>query len=358
MSGIVMSRRFQNILEVLKDQKIEALLLNSEANVSYAAGFRAPDSYGIATAHGLTLITDFRYTADFTRLAPAHVNVIATHKTFFKTICGLLKKESIKKVGFESRSLSFAECQTLLDLSKKKITWIPLKETLERLRVLKDEEELGYIRKAVRITLKAYAFIEKKIKEGVTELSLAAEIERFIRLQGATSSAFDTIVASGPNSSYPHARISDRTLKKGDTIVMDMGVTVDGYKSDLTRTFFLGRINPVVRRVDAIVRCAQERALRAVKPGASIKSIDLAARNYIEEKGFGKNFGHACGHGVGLEVHEAPFLNKKNNSPLEKGMVFTVEPGIYLPGDFGIRMEEMALVTRDGVEVLSGIVRY
>lgn len=349
-----MNRRFQRILKVLKDQKIDALLLNTEANLSYAAGFQAPDSYGIVTASGLTLITDFRYTADFLKRAQTPVKVVAFKKTFFQTICAILEKDSIKKIGFESRHLSFAECQALHDLSKKKTTWIPLKETLETLREIKDEEELGYIRKAIHITLKAYDFIEKKIKEGLSELSLAAEIERFIRLQGATSNAFDIIVASGPNSSYPHARISNRTLKDGDAIVIDMGVTTNGYRCDLTRTFFLGRINPVVRRVDTIVRHAQERAIRTIKPGVSIKNIDLAARNYIEEKGFGKNFGHALGHGVGLEVHEAPSINKRNNLPLKKGMIFTVEPGIYLPGDFGIRREEMVLVTNDGVEVLSG----
>ncbi|HAJ56232.1 MAG TPA: Xaa-Pro dipeptidase [Candidatus Omnitrophica bacterium] len=358
MNAYNISNRFGRIRQALLLQKIDCFLLSSGANVSYACGFHAPDSYLIASQKGLTIITDFRYAADFRKMAKPPVSVAEINGTVFKTIRGILKKKSLKTVGFESRHLAFAECQALHELSKGKITWIPLKETIEPLREIKEDEELVNIRKAVQITLRAYDFIEKKLKAGMRELRVAAELERFIRLAGATSASFDIIVASGPNSSYPHAQITGRPMKNGEPVIIDMGVTVNGYKSDLTRTFFLGRINPVVRKIDTIVLQAQQMAIKAIKPGVLIRDIDGIARNYIKDKGFGKNFGHSLGHGVGLEVHEAPSINGKNGLRLKKGMVFTVEPGIYIAGSYGVRREEMVLVTSNGVEVLSGISRH
>lgn len=349
-----MSLRLQKILDRIKEEKLDAILLNHTPNVSYAAGFFAPDSYLIASAKGLTVITDSRYTHDFLNQAPPGVRVVELKDNIFATICAVLAKKRLRHVGFESRHMSFAECQKLHELSKKKISWIPLKETIEPIRQIKENKEIAAIRSALRITEKAYDFIEKRLKPGVTELRIAAELERFIRLQGATSSAFDIIVASGPNSSYPHASISQRAMQKGDPVLIDMGVTLDGYKCDLTRTFFLGTIKPVVRRVAAIVKEAQRHAIKAIKPGVPLKDVDAAARNYISSKGFGENFGHALGHGIGLEVHEAPSVNKKNDLPLRTGMVLTIEPGIYVAGSFGIRIEDMVLVTNNGVEVLSG----
>lgn len=346
--------RFGQIQSLLKTQKIDALLLNHRANVSYAVGFNAPDAYALVTPEGIHLITDFRYAADYRRQALAAVTVTQPKKSFFDTIAQIAAKSRIRSLGFESRHLTFAECEILHELFGKKISFIPIKKSIEALREIKRPEELNRIRKALAITLEAYNFIEKKIKPDIAELALAGEIERFIRLKGARSSAFDIIVASGPNASYPHATASQRRLKNGEPVIIDMGVDYEGYKSDLTRTFFLGRIPPIVRKSADIVRLAQKKAIQAIKPGVLLKDIDAAARQFIASKGVGKNFGHALGHGVGLEVHEDPAINKKNDHPAKEGMVFTVEPGIYLEGDFGIRMEEMVAVTRDGVEVLSG----
>lgn len=346
--------RFQNILKVLKAQRLDCLLLSNGPNVSYATGFLAPDSYLIASANNLTLITDFRYSADFRSKARPHIKIVEAQGGTFRTICEILRKNKLTKAGFESRHLSFAECQALLDISKKKVAWIPLEETLEPLRQIKEAAETEQIRKAIQITEKTYDFLQPLLKPGIRELELAAEIERFIRLQGATSAAFDIIVASGPNSSYPHASISPRIIKEGEPVVIDLGVTYNGYKCDLTRTFFLGKINAIVRKADMIVKEAQQRAIKAIKPNVPINLIDGAARNYISLKGFGKNFGHSLGHGIGLEVHEAPSINKRNRLLLKKGMIFTVEPGIYVPGSFGIRWEDMVLVTDNGAEVLSG----
>ncbi len=350
--------RFKKIAGILKTIDLDAVLLNSPQNISYVCGFSAPDSYLLISSKGPVLVTDFRYTADFKKKANSGLKVVEQKNSIFKTISSLVSKGGFKKIGFESRKLTFAECQRLHELSKNKVTWIPLKECIEPFREIKEKEELSDIRLAVKITLGAYEFIRKELKAGIEELRIVAELERYIRYHGAYSGAFDTIVASGPNSSYPHARASDRRIKNGEPVIIDMGVNVNGYNCDLTRTYFLGRINPIVRRLDSIVRKAQELAIRAIKPGVLIKDIDAAARNYIKNKGFGKNFGHSLGHGVGLEVHEAPYINSKNNCLLKEGMVFTVEPGIYMAGSYGIRWEEMVLVTNNGVEVLSGNYRY
>jgi len=349
-----MPERFSKILKVLNKYRLDGLLLNSEPNVSYAAAFHAPDSYVVATRKGLTLITDFRYMADFQKKAGPPLKVLEYKRTLFKTLARQLKKERVRDTGFESRHLSFAECEKLHELLGKGSRFIPLKETLEPSREVKEESELANIKKAIEITRDAYAFIDKTLKPGISELRVSAEIERFIRLKGAQGPAFKIIVASGPNSSYPHAEITDRILKNGDPVIIDMGVEYNGYKCDLTRTFFLGKINPVVRKVRAIVLEAQRRAIKAIRPGIRIKDVDAVARNYIAQKGFAKFFGHALGHGVGLEVHEAPSINRKNDHRIKAGSVFTVEPGIYLAGEFGVRIEDIVLVTQDRAEVLSG----
>ena len=329
-------------------------MLNSAPNVSYAAGFHAPDSYILISAEGITLITDFRYAADFKKQADPCVKIREYKGSVFKAICRGIKDGSIKNLGFESRHLTFAECQVLNELAAKTTKFIPLKETLEPLREIKEKGEVENIKKAIEITLKSFSMIEKMLKPGLRELQVAAEIERFIRLEGATASAFDIIVASGPNSSYPHAGISQRIMRNGEPVVIDMGVEYNGYKSDLTRTFFLGKINPTVERVLNIVRQAQQKAIHAIRPGRVLKDIDGRARNYIIGKGFGKFFGHALGHGIGLEVHESPSINRKNHRLIKKGMIFTIEPGIYVAGEFGIRIEDIVLVTDSAAEVLSG----
>lgn len=347
-----MADRFNKIVETIGPHGIDGLLLNSEANVSYAAGFHAPDSYMVISEKRGTLITDFRYASDFKRLSKPPIEILEYKDSIFKTIAQVLKQENLKKIGFESRHLTFAECEILNKLAPKSARFIPLAQTLEPLREIKEKDEISNIRRAVEITRQALSFIEKKLKSGVTELQIGAEIEHFIRLKGATRSSFDIIVASGPNSSFPHAPISDRIIKNGEPVVIDIGVEYNGYKSDLTRTFFLGKISPIALEVKRIVCEAQKRAIKKIKPGAIIKDIDRAARYYIEGKGFGKNFGHALGHGVGLEVHESPSINKKNNHRVKKGMIFTVEPGIYLSEEFGVRQEEMVLVTDNEAEAL------
>jgi Xaa-Pro aminopeptidase len=200
----------------------------------------------------------------------------------------------------------------------------------------------------------ALEFIKDFISVGRTEIEIAAELERFIRYNGASRSAFDIIVASGQNSSFPHHLTSQKKIKNNEPVLIDIGVDYLGYKSDLTRVFFLGKINSCLKRIYDIVVEAQNRAIKKIKPGVNISSIDAAARQYIAHQGFGSYFGHNLGHGVGIEVHEKPYISDKENGVLVPGMVLTVEPAIYLPNRFGIRVEDEILVTQKRCEVLSG----
>lgn len=347
------SMRVKKTAKLIKDEKLDAFLLSSTANISYVCGFHCPDSFLIAETDQVTIITDSRYTADYTKKAHSLTKVVELKTSIFDTIIRIAKKKNLKKLGFESRHLTFAECEILHKLAGKSIAFIPLKTTLEPLREIKEEGEIELIKKAIQITQKTYGFIQKILRPGLKEIEIAAEIERFVRLQGASKTAFETIVASGPNASFPHARVSERIIKNGDPIIIDIGVEYQGYKCDLTRTFFLGKIKPVVRKAYQIVCQAQQEAIGKIRHGALIKDIDLAARNYLKQKGLDKFFIHSLGHGVGLQAHESPSINKNNNSLLQAGAILTVEPGIYVTGHYGIRIEDMVLVTPNGSEVLS-----
>jgi Xaa-Pro aminopeptidase len=223
---------------------------------------------------------------------------------------------------------------------------------VEGLRQIKDNNELQKIKKAIMITLAAYRYIQKFLKPGIREIEIVGEIERFIHRHGARACAFEIIVASGPHAAYPHHVTSNRKLQNNEMVLIDMGVDYQGYKSDLTRTFFLGRIKPLANKVYTIVEQTQSHVVKLIRPGILSRELDAAARQYIWRQGYGPFFSHNLGHGVGLEIHEAPFLSSKSQTQLEAGMVFTVEPGIYLAGRLGVRIEDMVLVTDKGAQVL------
>jgi Xaa-Pro aminopeptidase len=269
-------------------------------------------------------------------------------------VSGLSRKLNLRRLGYEERHLSHDAYLYLKKAFKGKVKLLPAQSLIEELRQTKDSDEIAKISKAVAIAIKAFKFARSLIRPGIREIEAAAELERFIRYNGAYSSSFDIIVASGPNSSYPHHVTSARRIRKDEPVLIDMGVDYQGYKSDLTRVFFSGKIDKFQASIYNIVLEAQERALNEIKPGIATRKIDTAARQHIENRGFGGFFSHSCGHGAGLEVHEKPSLSSKDNNKLSPGMVFTVEPGIYLPGRFGVRIEDMVLVTKTGCSILSG----
>ena len=348
------SSRLDSLLEKLKASSLDGFLISSEANVSYLTGHQTRDSYLLFLPKEAYFITDFRYREEAEKNIPA-VKVFQ-YKNLFKDIAGLTRRHKIRRLGFESRNLNFAEYARIKEYLGPRVKLIDTFNVIESLRQIKGPQELRALKEAVRITASVFKFLKKYLKPGMSELKVQGELERFIRYQGARASAFNIIVASGPNSSFPHAAISERKIRANEPVLIDLGVEVQGYKSDLTRVFFLDRISSIQRKIYKIVQGAQAQAIEAVKPDLPISDIDFAARSYIKSAGYGKYFGHNLGHGVGLEVHEEPSISAKNKSQVKEGMVFTIEPGIYIPGRFGIRLEDMVLVTRKGFEVLSGII--
>ncbi len=350
---MTMNRRILALQTALAREHLDALIVSLPANISYLAGFKARDAYAIISKKQNFYITDSRYTEEVRPQLKGFALKIITG-SLFKLIAASLIELGARRIGFEGRQLAFAEARTIKESLGATQELISTHSLVETLRQVKDTSEIELIGKATAITVKALEFAGQCIAAGRTELEIAGELERFIRCHGAYASAFDIIVGSGPNSSYPHHLTGSRKIKRNEPVLVDMGVDFMGYKSDLTRVFFLGKINSFAKKAYEAVRAAQQKAIAAIAPGVSGGAIDHAARSYLTGKGFGKLFTHNTGHGVGLEVHEEPHIAKKAKAGLQEGMVFTVEPGIYFPGKFGIRIEDMVLVTAKGAHILSG----
>jgi len=348
-----MDIRIKRALEILDDRRLDALLVSLAENITYLTRIKSRDAYLLVSRKENIYITDSRYTEE----AKAKVQGCCVRKiegTFFETIADAIKGIGAKTVAFEERYLPFAEYKKIKESLGEEIVFSPAHSIIEELRQIKTQEELKLIKQAAKITLLALDFIRDFIAPGKSELEIAGELERFIRYKDASYSAFEIIVASGPNSSYPHHLTSTRKIKADESVLIDLGVEFCGYKSDLTRVFFLGKIKGLEQKIYSIVQEAQAKAIQRIKPAVPINHIDQAARKFISQKGYGDYFVHNSGHGIGLQVHEAPHISKKEKSLLEEGMVFTVEPGIYLPSKFGVRIEDMVVVTEKGVELISG----
>jgi len=352
--GCGVNLRIQKVKAKLTQENLDGLILSSPANISYLTEYTSRDSCFLISKKTNIYITDSRYTEEARKSLKGRASIRKLKGSLFKTAADASRELGLKRIGFEERFISFSEHKLLNERLNRKGRLIPTYGLVEDSREIKTAEELEKIKEAARITTDAFEFINDYISPGKKETEVAAELERFIRYRGARSSAFDIIVASGPNSSFPHHLTSQRRLKNNELVLIDMGVDYMGYKSDLTRVFFLGKINATVKRVYEIVRKAQDKAIEKIKPAVLINQIDAAARQYIIRRGYGGFFGHNLGHGIGLEVHEKPRISGKENSALKAGMVFTVEPGIYLPGKFGIRLEDMVFITNKGCEVISG----
>ena len=349
-----MSLHIKDISLKLEKASLDGFLLSSPPNISYLTEFSSRDAYLLISKKENFYLTDSRYTEEAKKNLSKAFTIKKINGSVFKSIADLCRSLRLSRVAFEERHLPYAEYAKIKENLGKAIDFIPTHGLVEELRQIKQPEELQKIRKATQITLAALKFIENLLVPGKKEIEIAAELECFIRYNHARSSAFDIIVASGPNSSFPHHITGQRKIKNNEPVLIDLGVDYLGYKSDLTRVFFLGKITSTFRRTYDIVARAKDLAIRKIKPAVSIKAVDIAARQYITQKGYGRFFGHNLGHGLGLEVHEEPHISGSENSRLKPGMVFTVEPAIYLTGQFGIRIEDMVLVTKKGVQVLSG----
>lgn len=347
------SRRITGLRHLLSDQGVDALLVIKREDVRYLTGFSGSAGVVLINARKVCLITDFRYQVQ-ARRETSGIQVLIQKKDQVSAIADTVVRYDMDTVWFEESAL------TVEGLKKLKKQGLKLKgcgDLIGGLRERKDAAELASIRRAVQRAEDSFRKLTKQIKAGVTERELAFRLEYLMREQGARKAAFDTIVASGPNGAMPHASITDRRIRKGDLVTFDFGAEADGYYSDMTRTVCIGSPTPRQRRLYDLVLSAQQAAVSRVLPGVTCKSIDDAARSVIEKAGFGKEFGHGTGHGIGLMVHERPSVSRLSKDRVTEGMVFTVEPGIYIDGWGGIRIEDMVLAEKGGVNMLTSLPR-
>ena len=351
-----MNSRLKSIYPKLKQRGLDALLVSLPANISYLTESISRDSYLLVSEKANIYFTDSRYMEEAKAFLKDNAKLKECNGSVFKHIASAVIDLGLKKLGIEERYLPFAEFAKIKEYARRDFDLIPTHSIVEDKRQVKDASEIAKIRKATQITALVLEYIQQFLVPGAKEVEIAAEVEHFIRYHGASASAFDIIVASGCNSSQPHHLSGERKLENNEPVLIDLGVDYQGYKSDLTRVFFLGKMKVLVCKVYDIVFKAQERAIKRIRPGAEMAEIDRVAREYIASKGYAKYFNHNLGHGFGLEVHEEPRISRNEASSLKPGMTFTIEPGIYLPGKFGIRIEDMILVTSKGCEVFSGFI--
>lgn len=347
-----MNSKIKKLISLFETRGIDAFLVTKDVNIRYLTGFPASESWLLVSRKKTQYITDFRYVLE-ARQGLTGITVTPYSQSIVETLFDLAHQAKIRSLGFDSQHMSLALFEKIKKQCPKSIKLVPRNDLIEELREIKTPDEIRLIRKALKLTAQAYRYAGRIIKPGFSERDILLKLERFVRSQKAAFS-FDPIVASGPNSCFPHARVSDRKVRKNEPVLVDMGIDWQGYKSDLTRMFFLGKIPRSVQDVHEIVGVAQKKAIEKIKPGATARDIDRQARSTLDEQNLGRFFGHSLGHGVGLEIHEAPRLSQKSQTILKEGMVVTVEPAVYLPNQFGIRIEDMVLVTQKGCEVLSG----
>jgi len=335
-------------VERLQASLEEPLLVSNLVNVRYLVGFESSNAALVVEPDQVRLFSDFRY-AELGR-AVEGVEFVETKRSLYAALGELLEG----RIGFEAEDLTYGRWETL---SAGGVELVPRRGLVEELRAVKDDAELEAVRRAAALTSEAYARFADERFAGRTERELAWRLDELFHELGAEAPAFETIVASGPNSARPHARPSDRKVGAGETIVVDAGVRLDGYCSDCTRTFSTGSLPEQLQKAYVVCLEAQLAGLDAVRAGATGVAVDGAARRVIDEAGFGEAFGHGLGHGVGLDVHEAPRLAKESGDTLAAANVVTVEPGIYLEGLGGIRIEDLVIVGEDGPEITTGFTK-
>ena len=331
---------------------LDAMLLTSEANCYYATGFMG-EGIALVTRRGSWYFTDSRYTeaADKAIGNAAVIREVSREKPFSALINEALAEAGAEKAGFEEQRMTVAEHAVYSE--KLHCTLTPASSLMTELRGSKDEEELSCMTAAQRIAEGALEQILKEIRPGMTEKEIAARLNYLMVSAGAEKTAFDTIVASGPNGSMPHAVPGMRKVREGDFITMDFGCVYKGYCSDMTRTVALGRPSDEMRNVYDIVLQAQLAGIAAAKAGVTGAVIDGAARKVIQDAGYGACFGHSFGHSLGIDIHEAPNAAPGNDKPMPDGAVVSAEPGIYLPGKFGVRIEDVMILRPDGAQVIT-----
>ncbi len=342
--------RLEKVREKLGSNNIDGFISFKRENIRYLTGFSGSTAVTILTEKEAFFLTDFRYKTQAEEEV-SNTFEIREFKKIIDSISEIAKPLNLKTIGFEPH-LPYSTYQELHSkLNSASLT--PVKNIVEDVRMVKEPSEVEFIKKAIGIIDRAFKRMKKIVKAGSKENEIAIEMEYKLRKEGAEGIPFDIIVASGERGALPHGIASDKIIKDGELVILDFGSRYMGYNSDCTRTLSVGRLDERQKDIYSIVLDAQKEAIKSIKPGLKVSEIDSKARQFIIEKGYGEYFGHSTGHGIGLEVHENPRIAEGQDDIIKEGMVFTVEPGIYIHGWGGVRIEDMVLVTKDGCEVLT-----
>ncbi len=343
--------RLRSARKMFDSLPLDGVLFSSLENIRYLCGFTGSDGALLLTRKDSFFLADSRYWTQAEE--EVRGSQIIHYKKKIDGIASLVSDLKIKDVGFESTALTISSHRSLKERLTAEANLIPLENEIKNLRAIKDGHELALIRKAIDISSKAFQHVLRMAKEGMVENEIALEMEFFMKRNGAEALGFDIIVASGKRSSLPHGKASEKRIEKGDLILFDYGSRYQGYHSDETCTVICGDPSPEQEKVYRVVREAHDKAIELVRPGIPIRDVDAAARDHIRACGYDEYFGHGTGHGIGLAIHEEPAVNRENKEILQEGIVFTVEPGIYIPDLGGVRIEDIVRVTSRGSEVLT-----
>jgi Xaa-Pro aminopeptidase len=344
--------RLAALRDRLTSEHLDALLLTGRANIRYLTGFSGSSALLVVTAREALFVTDFRYQTQAAEEVGDLARVQIEPQSLWAGLWQALPGLAVEVVGFESAHTAHRDFQRLLDAGAR-WQWRPTADLIEALRERKDDGEVALIGEAAAVATRALARALEAVRAGMTETEVAGELERALRFEGSEGFPFPTIVAAGPQSALPHARPTRRPIAPGDFLLLDFGAEVSGYCSDLTRTVVVGRASDEQRAFYEIVRGANAAAAAGVRPAMRGRDADAIARSYIDRAGYGDLFGHSLGHGLGLEVHEAPRLAKTADAALPPGAVVTIEPGIYRPGWGGVRIEDDVYLGADGPLLLT-----
>lgn len=344
--------RLERIKNSFEEFKIDSFLVKNLASIRYISGFSGSAANILLTRGGNYFITDFRYKSQSSKEVYDNFEIIIYTQNSIGFLKDMISKFGLKRIGFESNFVTYADAENL----KKEFPeagFVPVDGLIEKIVICKNEKEIESTRRAAEITDRTFAELLKIIKPGLTEREISADISYYHKIFGAECDSFEPIVASGHRSAYPHARPTDRKIQNGELLKLDFGCVVDGMKSDMTRTIAIGNIPDECKKIYEIVKTAQQIALDNVRAGINSRVLDSSARDYIKEKGYGPNYGHGLGHGLGYDIHEKPSLNERSEYVLEVNNIITIEPGIYIEGLGGVRIEDDVIVKETGCEILN-----
>ncbi len=346
-------RRISRLKRLIRTEGLESLLVTRREDVRYLTGFTGSAGSVLISSGRPCLITDFRYQLQVRKECPG-ISIVIQKKDFYSALREAVERLGVSVLGYEESSLTI---EALKKIKKERIGTRGHRDLVPQLRRNKDRQELAHLRTAIRRAEESFRELLRFIRPGVTERELGLKLEYLMRGKGARKAAFDTIVASGSNGAMPHASTTNRRIKKGDLVTIDFGAEANGYFCDITRTLCIGRPSAKQREIHGLVLSAQAAAIKSVRSGIACRIVDNAAREVIRAAGHGEHFGHGTGHGIGLMVHEGPSISPLSKDNVSPDMVFTVEPGVYIPGWGGVRIEDMVLTTESGIRMLTTLPR-